>query len=136
MQITPTDNSAAMTRVSPAIAQMPLAMILGTVLALVAYLALPWVDDVPLVRFAVAGIHEGPMAYVLIGAAVLGLVVAVTSLKKSRRWLTAPTALVLLVPTLLPPLINHAQLGAKVSAIGSLIALVAAVAMTVKPVRN
>src|SRR5580704_5193792 len=136
MQTKQLDNSAAMPRVSLSIAPIPVAMALGTVLALVAYLALPWVDDISMRQILASHGHGYQLAYVLIGAELVGMCIAAASIKRSRRWLTAPAAVVLLIPAFLSAVVHDGQLGAHLAALGSLVALVSAAILTIKPVRG
>ncbi|HTR51069.1 MAG TPA: hypothetical protein VMJ10_10215 [Kofleriaceae bacterium] len=138
MQANQFDNSTgfARVRVSPSIAPIPVVMALGTVLALVAFLALPWVDDISMRQILANHDHGYQLAYVLIGAELVALCIAAASFTRSRRWLTAPAAVLLLIPTFLSAVVHHGQLGAHLAALGSLVALVAAVILTIKPARS
>jgi len=138
MQTNQFDNSTgfARVRVSPSIAPVPIAMALGTVLALVAFLALPWVDDISMRQILANHDHGYQLAYVLFGAELVGMCIAAASLTRSRRWLTAPAAVLLLIPTFLSAVVSHGQIGAHFAALGSTVALVSAVILTIKPVRS
>src|SRR5580704_4178943 len=112
MQANQFDNSASLARVSPSVALVPVVMGLGAVLALVAYLALPWVDDISMRQILANHDHGYQLAYVLFGAELVGMSIAAASLRLSRRWLTALAAVALLIPTFLSVVVANGKLGA------------------------
>ena len=118
----------------------PFAMIATAVIGLVALLALPWVGKegitVSLLDIIKLKDHGYQVAYVILGALALAALIGGLSINRSRRWLTAPAAVVLLIPTALSAFANNAALGARVAMVASGLALVCAMAMTIKPVRS
>jgi hypothetical protein len=117
----------------------PLVMIAGAALALLGLCALPWVqsDGVGITLLQIARIkdHGYQVAYVILGTLVVGLFVGVGSLGHSRRWQTAIGAVALLIPTFMSAVVKHGGIGARLGLAGAAVALVASIAVTVKPVR-
>jgi hypothetical protein len=122
------------------IKKTPFALIAGAVIGLAALLALPWVGktqtSITLLEIAKLKAHGHQVAYVIFGALALAVIIGVVSISRSRRWLTAPAAVALLIPTVLSAVAKNAALGARIATVASAIALVSAIVLTIKPVRS
>ena len=125
MQNTKLDSSSA----------TPVAAIMaGSALALFSIFALTWVDDVSLWEILRAHGHGYQIAYVVLAPPLFAMAVSIASLARSRRWLTGLLAFTMVVPTFLATVVSHGGTGAKLTAIGCAIAMIAAIAVTIRPV--
>jgi hypothetical protein len=117
----------------------PYIMIGSALVALAALLTLPWVGDadvsVTLLHIITSKAHGYQVAYAILAPLAISLLVGAVSIKRSARWQTAVSAVLLLIPTGLSAVANHAALGAHIATASAAIALVCAAALTVRPIR-
>ena len=111
-------------------------MLAGGLLGLLSAFVLPWVDGLSLGKFATSDAHGHGIAWVIIAPQLLAFVIGALSLKNSYRWLTGPTILLFLIAGFLAIVAHNGQAGAKLIGVGSLLAMVSAIALTIKPVRT
>jgi hypothetical protein len=110
-------------------------MLVAGALGFMAAFVLPWVDDVTLGKLATSSAHGHGVAWVIIAPQLLAAVIGALSIKGSARWLTGPTIVLFLVAGFLALAARDGQAGAKVIGVESLLAMVSALALTIKPVR-
>jgi hypothetical protein len=117
----------------------PFVLIATALIGLVSLLVLPWVStdagSLTLVDILRTKGHGHQVAYFILAPLALAIIVGGLSVKLSRRWQTGLVALFLVIPTLLSAVVKHGGVGARIALVGSALALISAIALTVKPKR-
>jgi hypothetical protein len=118
---------------------IPLVLAGCAAVALLALLALPWVStnlgSITILDLIQAKRNGYQVGVIMLGALVLATAVGMGSLKASRRWLTGVIAVVLLIPAALSIAARDAAIGAHICALASVVAVVCAIVLTIKPNR-
>jgi hypothetical protein len=122
-----------------AMKHIPLVLAGCAAAALIALLAMPWVSSdlgsITILDIIKAKRHGYQVGLVILAPLVVAIAVGVGSIKTSHRWMTGVLAVLLLIPAALSIAARHAAIGAHICAVASVVAVVCAIVLTIKPNR-